>query len=269
MSRILFSAITFLIAQPAFSLGDAVNHLDYFTFASDASIVLRQDLKKISTETRGNLMVGGDASYPDVSGEFVQVMNKATSVGARKHVYLEGPGGPTGSGGIAGDECRRMIARARAVGITIDRNNCSSSAQWIKKWNSYGWWDSLIVEAEYFYKRYGVDSLEVDNLYRAGIESAPSVVRFIRKFQKAMIAKNMPISIMLKNLTVDDLNTVRADMMSSDPDRIQRAYLTDFMISEEDFKGQWTAIAAASKRIGIKMLKSTNTYNYQARGYWN
>lgn len=255
-------------AMSPFAPTASSNPIGYFTFASDANIVLKQNLAPIAKELGGNLMIGGDASFPDVSSEFIQVMRKANSLGAQKHVYLEGPGGPTGSSGIAGDECKRMIARAKGVGIVIDRNNCSNSAKWIKKWNATGWWDSTIREIRYFYKNFGATSFEIDNLYRAGVESSDSVVEFVRNFQGAMQANNLPATLLLKNLTVADLNAVRADIQGQDPERILRTSLTDFMISEEDFRSQWTSIAKAAQKIGVKMLKSTDTYNYQARGYF-
>lgn len=262
--QILFFAIAFFSALKATAVPIA-----YFTFASDANIVLRQDLNKIASKTGGNLMVGGDAGYPDISAEFVSVMRKADSVGAKKHVYLEGPGGPTGSGGIAGDECQRMMKRARAVGISIDKNSCASSNRWVKEWNRTGWWASSKAEIQYFNSHFGAVSFEIDNLYRAGIESSSSVVTFVRRFQSAMRELNLPATLLLKNVTVEDLNAIRADINGTDGNRIQRAFLTDFMISEEDFRGDWPSITAAAKKIGIKMLKSSNTNNYQARGYWN
>lgn len=237
----------------------------YFTFASDADIILRQNLSSVVSRVGSNFMVGGDSGYPFVSQEFIRVMRKADSYGAKKHVYLEGPGGPTGNGGIAGDECQRMIERARRVGIPIDRNNCSSSAKWIKTWNSTGWWDSTLLEVQYFYDRYAISSVELDNLYRAGVESSASVVRFIVRFQTAMAARNLPVTLLLKNMDVDNLNAIKAAI---DAGTIRRSSLTDFSISEEDFKSDWPAIKRASKRIGITTLTSSNTYNYQARGYW-
>lgn len=252
--NILFSVTCF--AQP----------IEYFTFASEASIVLKQDLKKIANEVNGNMMLGGDASYPTVSSEFIQVMRRADSFGAKKHVYLEGPGGPTGSSGIAGDECQRMLARAKLIGMKIDKNNCSSSAAWMKKWNATGWWTSAQSEIKYFYDNYGATSFEIDNLYRAGIESTAAVIKFIRQFQIAMDALNIPATLMLKNLTVSDLQMIKNEI---DKGTISRDGLTDFMISEEDFKGSWPSIGKASKKIGIKMLQSRNTYDYQARGYWS
>ena len=261
---------TMLSTNPlhAADLSDPAHPVGYFTFASDANIVLSQNLTKIAKDLNGNIMLGGDASYPTVNSEFIQVMRKADSLGGQKHVYLEGPGGPTGSGGIAADECQRMISRARAVGITIDRNDCSSKAKWIQKWNDYGWWDSMIVEIKYFYNKYRVSSVEVDNLYRAGVEDSASVVRFLRRFQEAMAANQLPVSIMLKNLTVDDLTLIKKDIAGGDPARIRRSSLTDFMISEEDFRSDWPAIKRASKLIGITTLESRDTYNYQARGYY-
>ncbi len=246
-------------------MAEAQTPVGYFTFASDANIVLRQDLSSVVGRVGSNFMVGGDSGYPFVSQEFVRVMRKADSFGAKKHVYLEGPGGPTGSGGIAGDECQRMIERARRVGIPIDRNNCSSSAKWIRTWNSTGWWDSTILEIQHFHDRYAISSVEIDNLYRAGVESAGSVVRFLQRFQTAMAAKNLPVTLLLKNIDVDGLNAIKSAIEAG---QVQRAYLTDFAISEEDFRSNWPAIKRASKRIGIVTLTSSNTYNYQAKGYW-
>lgn len=242
--------------------------VQYFTFASDANIVLKQNLKPIAEKFNGNIMLGGDASYPFVSDEFKQIMAKANSLKAKKHVYLEGPGGPTGSTGIASDECDRMIARAKKVNITIDRNNCSNGSKWIKKWNDDGWWLSLISEVKYFHKNYGVTSIEVDNLYRAGIESPETVLVFLKDFQAEMKKNNLPVSVLVKNLTVSDLNILAKEINSSKPDRLLRSTLTDFMISEEDFSDQWTSITKAAAKIGIKMLKSQDTNDYQAKGYY-
>lgn len=261
----MLSPILFLVFKYSVLVAQAQTPVGYFTFASDADIILRQDLSSVVNRVGSNFMVGGDSGYPFVSPEFVRVMRKADSYGAEKHVYLEGPGGPTGNGGIAGDECQRMIERARRVGIPIDRNNCSSSAKWIKTWNSTGWWDSTLLEIQYFYDRYKISSVEIDNLYRAGVESSASVVRFLVRFQTAMQAKNLPVTILLKNMDVDNLNAVKAAI---DAGTVRRNSLSDFAISEEDFRSEWPAIKRASKRIGIVTLTSSNTYNYQARGYW-
>lgn len=242
--------------------------MGYFTFASDANLILRQNFQPIKDRVGSNFLVGGDSGYPDVSSEFIQVMKKANQWGAKKHVYLEGPGGPTGSGGIAGDECNRMIKRARAVGITIDRNNCTSNSQWLKTWNAKGWWQSTLLEAKYFHSKHQVSSLEIDNLYRAGVESSTSLVQFIRKYQKEMAAAGIPVTLMLKNTTVANLTAILKDINSTDPLRIQRSVLTDFAISEEFYKKDWSAIKAASKRIGISTVTSANTNNYQAMGYF-
>lgn len=258
------AAVFFLQAAQADVNAEAAP-IGYFSFASEASIVLNQNLTSVVNKVGSNFMLGGDAGYPFVGSEFVSIMRRADQYGAKKHVYLEGPGGPTGSGGIAGDECQRMIERARRVGIPIDRNNCSSSAKWIKTWNVTGWWDSSLLEIQYFYDRYKISSVEIDNLYRAGVESSASVVRFLQKFQTAMMAKNLPVTLMLKNVDVDNLNAIRAAINAG---TVKREYITDFAISEEDFRGQWPAIKRASKLIGIATLTSSNTYNYQARGYW-
>ena len=225
----------------------AVKTIEYFTFASDADIVLKQNLSEIAKKYNGNIMLGGDGSYPNVSDEFISVMKKADSLKAKKHVYLEGPGGPTGSSGIAGDECQRMLARAKKVGISIDKNNCSSSNAWIKIWNKYGWWKSLVAEVKYFNLNYGATSIEVE---------------FLKRYQ----AEKLPATIMLKNLTVDDLKVLEKDIKSNSSDKLLRSSLTDFMISEEDFSGEWNAISEASMKIGIKMLKSKDTNNYKASG---
>jgi hypothetical protein len=242
--------------------------LQYFSFASDPSIVLRQNYSGIAREFGGNFMLGGDAGYPNVGSEFVQIMNKAKSFGAKKHVYLEGPGGPTGDSGIAGDECDRMMARAQGVGIPLDRRNCSNGSSWIRKWNATGWWVSTIKEIKYFNTKYGATSFEIDNLYRAGVESSSSVLAFLKRFQAAKVANKLDVTLMLKNLTVDDLALLKRDIDSGRADRLLRSTVTDFMISEEGFSGEWSAIGRAAKAIGVKMLKSTNTNNYQARGYY-
>lgn len=260
--------ILFFLGLLFFNLSAQSAPLGYFTFASDANLILRQNFQPIKDRVGSNFLVGGDSGYPDISPEFTQVMKKANQWGAKKHIYLEGPGGPTGSGGIAGDECTRMIKRARAVGLTIDRNNCTSNSQWLKAWNSKGWWQSTILEAKYFYTQHQVSSLEIDNLYRAGVESSASLVQFIRKYQQEMAAAGIPVTLMLKNATVSNLTAILKDINSTDPLRIQRSTLTDFAISEEFYKKDWSAIKAASKRIGISTVTSGNTNNYQAKGYF-
>lgn len=264
----MFSLFSILLLILVGGKSASAQPIGYFTFASDASIVLRENLDPVKAKVGRNFMVGGDSGYPFVSSEFRQVMQKADRYGSFKHVYLEGPGGPTGSGGIAGDECQRMIERARRVGIKIDRNDCSNKAKWIKTWNAGGWWDSTLAEIRYFHTNFGVVSIEIDNLYRAGVESSASVVAFIKRFQSAMIAANLPVALLLKNTTVDDLNAIKADMDSGRPGRVLKDYLSDFAISEEDFRSEWPAIKRASKRIGIVTLTSSDTYNYKAKGYW-
>jgi hypothetical protein len=240
----------------------------YFTFASDASKVLSQNFSTIQAKVDGKIMIGGDAGYPDVGDDFVRVMKKADTLGALKHVYLEGPGGPTGDSGIAGDECQRMMARAQKVNIRIDRRDCRNGSNWLKTWNSTGWWDSTVQEIDYFSSKYGVSSIEVDNLYRAGIESPASLLAFVKKFQAKVQEKQWNVSLLLKNLTVRDLALLQSDMEGNANGKVLSKTLTRFAISEEDFKSDWARIKAASLKIGITTLTSSNTDDYQARGYY-
>ncbi len=223
----------------------------YFDFASDSRITPAR-VRELAEKYKKNVMIGADSGNSDSKA----TMAAAKSAGVFRHIYLEGPGGVTGNRGIAPDELARMKAGARYAGID------TSNADWKKKWNQFGWKVYTRHQIKDIYADY--DSYEIDNLYNGIGESGPALLAFLKEQQAWAKANGIKATIMLKNVESGQwpliVNAVRSGELSRDG-------LTDFCISEEDFRSrEKRQQAAAAASVGIQQLDSASTYSYAARG---
>jgi hypothetical protein len=237
--------------QAATTTAPARPPIAYFDFASDSRIKPAR-VKELAEKYKKNVMIGADSGNDDAK----ELMTAAKAAGVFRHIYLEGPGGVTGNKGIAPDELARMKAGAKFAGID------TSKADWIKKWNQEGW---KIYTRHQIKDLYGdFDSYEIDNLYNGIGDTAKALVEFLKEQQAWAQENKIKATIMLKNIESSQWPLIIAAIKSGD---LRRDGLTDFCISEEDFKPrekQKQTEAAAS--IGIQQLDSPSTYNYAARG---
>jgi len=234
--------------------------LTYFYFSSGhkALEVLTTPKAKAALATYSAVVAGIDADGDTSSPDFLSRVQKMRTQGWRVHVYLEGPGGPTGNS-WAPDECVRVQNAAKIyVTKSIPANDTcqDDNADWMKEWNQTGFFKQLQQQLSEL-QPLGVESVEVDNLYRAGYgDGATPLSDFIVRFNSGKSANN-PIKLLLKNIgSPAELDTI----LAASP----RTAIADYMILEEDFKNQWCALRSTGKKYGIVVGFSWNTFDYHA-----
>ena len=230
----------------------------YFSSGHDALSVLSTPQAKGRIGKYSNVIAGIDAGGDTGSPAFLDRMQKMRSFGWRLHVYLEGPGGPTGSS-WSPDECMRVHSAAQLyVNVPVPPGDqCQDdTAAWMKEWNDTGFFRQLQRQLRDL-QAFGVESVEVDNLYRAGYgDGGRPLAEFVTRFMNGKTVDNS-IRLLLKNVSSPaELDAV----LAASP----RSAIADFMILEEDFKGQWCAIRAAGHKYGIVTAFSWNTSDYHA-----
>jgi hypothetical protein len=207
-----------------------------------------------------NVIAGIDAGGSTNSPDFLSQVQAMRARGWRLHVYLEGPGGPTGSSWAA-DECVRVQTAARiyvSKPIPAGDSCQNDSAEWMKEWNQTGFFKQLqqqLIDLQPL----GVESVEVDNLYRAGYgdgDGAKPLSDFIVRFNNGKAANNR-IKLLLKNIgSPAELDA----LVAASP----RAAIADYMILEEDYKSQWCSLQSTGKKHGIVAAFSWDTFDYHA-----
>lgn len=200
---------------------------------------------------RGNFMVGFDAG--NIQSSALQAANET---GARKHIYVEGPGGPTGNA-WAPDEMTRVRNAARSVGIDTSRGD------WMNQWNKQGWRDYTYKQLGDFKKK-GFESAEIDNMYRdPRIKEDPKgTVNFLKEYGEKWKKGELP-TLMQKNLTEPVWKAVNQAIKSGE---LPRGMFSDFAISESGVGNNRDTQARMASEVGIKLIKSNNTHDYDAKG---
>jgi hypothetical protein len=219
---------------------------NYFLFASRG--VTPSEIKDAARK-HGRVLVGFDSgNVPESS------LKAAKEVGAELEVYVEGPGGVTGSTGWLPDEIQRVRAAAVSVGIDVGKKD------WMKDWNKWGWKDFTFNQLEQ-YLREGYAAAEIDNLYNGIGEEPEAVVTFFKEYGMQQAAGRLPRLIM-KNLNEDQLEHVVRAVLAGE---LLRSMFSEFHISEKG-SGDRRKQDALSSRIGIRTVPSNDTYNYDAKG---
>lgn len=230
----------------------------YFSSSHDALSVLNTPQAKLLLAQYSEVIAGIDAGGDTRSSEFLDRVQKMRGFGWKLHVYLEGPGGPTGSSWSA-DECMRVHAAAQlyiSKPIPPEDQCQDDSSAWMKEWNDTGFFKQL-EDQLHDLQLLGVESVEVDNLYRAGYgDGARPISEFVTRFVKGKAADNS-IRLLLKNVSSpSELDAI----LAASP----RTEIANFMILEEDLNSQWCAIQAAGKTYDIVAAFSWNTSDYHA-----
>lgn len=269
---------------------EAPGPVDFFTFASDSRGEGRaistppihpQSIVELARRFQGNVIVGGDPSDgrdkkdPDPTSEgwiFLENMAAAKTAGLKRHVYLEGPKGPTGSNGFQSDEWLRLVNAAKKYGID------ANTKEGMEQWNTSGW-KEFTNEQILHYDRQGFETFEIDNLGRAiGIgESSEGLIAYLKEFSEWKKLHKVKMKLVLKNQSETNLIDIAAEVLSKNPGHLDRALFADFAISErsednpsdQEQKEQeetWKNQIAAGKLMGIQVLPSKNTYDYDATG---
>lgn len=236
---------------------DALTYF-YFSSAHKALDVLTTPQAQSALAKYSGVIAGIDVGGDTASSDFLNRVQKMRTQGWRVHVYLEGPGGPTGNSWTQ-DECARIQNAAKiyvAKSIPVGDHCQDDNADWMKEWNQTGFFKQVQQQLSDL-QPLGVVSVEVDNLYRAGYGSgAMPLSDFIVRFNSGKTADN-PIKLLLKNISSPaELDAI----LAASP----RTAISDYMILEEDFKNQWCTLRSAGKKYGIVAGFSWNTFDYHS-----
>ena len=230
----------------------------YFSSEHDAFTVIDTAQAKAALANYTNVIAGIDAGGDTTSKDFLSRAQKLRAQGNRLHVYLEGPGGPTGTS-WSPDECLRIQNAAKiyvSKPVPVGDSCQDDNADWMKEWNQTGFFKQLQQQLSDL-QLLGVESVEVDNLYRAGYANdLKPLSEFIIRFNKGKAANN-PIKLLLKNIgSPAELDA----LMAASP----RTAIADNMILEEDLKNQWCGLQSTAKKYGIATAFSWSTFEYHA-----
>lgn len=212
----------------------------------------------------GAVLVGGDPGLGNMPGDegFWRAMRAADKVKAKKHVYLMGPGGPTGTSGVEDELWVRMVRAAKAEGIDI------RTKEGLKKWNREGWKKHLFKQLKYFNgdnpQKIQMDSFEIDNLYRANLEGK-ALIEFYKELQNWRNENQIRMSVLPKNLNLKEWTLIQQAIQTG---VLKRDLFSDFAIQEVDDLDSKTANRQrqAAQLVGITVVDSKNTYDYRAQG---
>lgn len=219
---------------------------DYFAFASDT--LSPRAVSKLAERYKGNVMIG-----IDVNSDYAATEKAARAGGARLHVYLEGPGGPTNKR-IASDELARMKKAAGDQGIDTRRSD------WMTEWNRRGWKPHTLKQLREFKQR-GYESAEIDNLYRGLGNSPERLVDFYKEYAGWYKNGEVPKAL-LKNISGPQMDALATAIRNG---QIPREMFSDFAIFETSAGSPGRSMKIGSE-LGIRTLLSYDTNDYRASG---
>lgn len=196
-----------------------------------------------------NVMIGVDPTYDG----WQATDRAAKEAGARRHAYLEGPGGPTGAKWDP-EEKQRVVRAARGQGID------TSNPGWMKEWNDTGWKGHTHDQLRDF-KRQGFESAEVDNLYRGLGDSPKRLVDFYQEYASWHRQGDVP-TLLMKNVDRPQMEAVAQAIRRGE---LPRSMFSDYAIWETS-AGALEGQERVAAQLGIRTLVSNDTYNYAARG---
>ena len=256
---------------------------DAFTFSSNPQnpAQVKQQIER-NKQNGQKTMVGIDPH--NGPAEQQRLFKTAKAAGAETHKYLEGRGGPTGDNGWEKSEWARTKAAAANLKNPIHLTSQSDNSPGMKEWNNRGGQEHSIKQAREA-KKEGYDSIEVDNINR--LDSGDNTKRtldFYRQYASEFAKGDMP-TLLMKNQSADELKSIHRGIqnfektknmspeeLAKQPEsvrnhRLPREMFSDFAITEIK-KGQKLPAEAESlaNALGIRMLPSTNTYQYDANG---
>lgn len=238
----------------------------YFQYQNGGNENLPPDLisRMMKGKDPGSVMIGGDPGLGNMPGDegFWRAMVAAEKAKARKHVYLMGPGGPTGTSGVEDELLVRMTAAAKGEGIDL------RTTEGMKKWNRDGWKNHLFKQLKYFNganpQKIHMDSFEIDNLYRARLEG-PALIEFYKELQTWLTNNNVKMTVLPKNLSLFEWELIQKAIQKGS---LKRELFSDFAIQEVDSLSAERANRQreAARVVGVEVVDSKNTYDYRAQG---
>jgi hypothetical protein len=232
---------------------------EYFYFSSDHDAGTVLSTPESAARLEGARVIAGvDPAGELSSTEFRGSVEELRADGRGVHVYLEGPGGPTGDS-WASDECERIHRAAVSVGLTVPAgDDCGNDgAAWMKEWNESGFLRYLEAQLQQL-ARYDIYSVEVDNLARAGYGAGRKPLsEFIASFSAVANRAGSGAKLLLKNVeTTEELSKTLAHS--------DRKAIADYLIVEEYLDDQWCDIAKAARAHDIQVAFSWDTNHFHA-----
>lgn len=226
----------------------------YFLFASN---LLSPDAIRRAKEKYGRVLIGFDAgNIPDTGPIDVQSFRVARELGAELEIYVEGPGGPTGNTGWLKDEAARVKRASEGLGIDTSKKGWRD-----KEWDTWGWKKYTFAQLAR-YKAQGFNAGEIDNISRV-LEGSDKLVGLYKDYAAEYAKGHMP-QLVMKNISAEDMSAVVKAIESK---VLPRAMFSEFHIYELDpGDSSWRKVDAISKRVAIRTVPSTNTYQYDAKG---
>ena len=224
--------------------------VEYFAYASNN--ISPSAIKK-AAEKYDRFMIGFDSGSL-LNGSAAASFKAAKDAGAELEIYVEGPGGVTGSSGWAADEKARVRAAAKKVGVDVNNKN------WMKEWDAWAWKDYTLMQLEE-YHRDGFSAGEIDNLHRVLGDHGDSHIEFFKEYAEIHAQGRLPL-LVLKNQDEEQLEALVKEIKAG---RIPRAMFAEFHIAEVG-GGSLGRRDKISSTVGIRTLASRDTYNYDAKG---
>lgn len=226
----------------------------YFLFASDSTGngINKKLIDDLFLRYGSDVLVGADTSDEN----FSDILAAAKLHGMKRHVYLEGPGGTTGSSGWYDDEKNRIDSAAKQQGITIGWRK-SGSRWWPKNgdkgylaWRKTGWQNHTKAQIDEF-RADGIYSVEIDNLYNDFSGDGPeNIINLLTMFETWNSEQSNKVKLVLKNLNEEKWQVVLAAIREQ---KINRATLADFHLAEYD-TGDRNLQFSLAKEIAIQTI---------------
>jgi hypothetical protein len=226
---------------------------DFFLFASNT---LTEKAIKAAKEKYNRVLVGFDAgAIPQTGPIYLPAFKLARDLGAELEIYVEGPGGETGTTGWAADEMARVKCAAERVGID------TRAKDWlVKGWDKGGWKAYTFLQLEAYAKQ-GFHGAEIDNLARV-ITDADALIAFYKEYAARHKAGTFP-QLVMKNISEEGMTRV---VKALETGELPRAMFSEFHIYECGQTEEWAPVDKISRAQGIRTVASRNTNRYDAKG---
>jgi len=152
------------------------------------------EIRSMVKKHGSNILIGGDPGYGE---DFEKAMLVVNRLGAKRHVYLVGPGMESWSK----EEAAEIKTNARSIGIDTSDEN------WKTEWYQHG----FILKCEEWFTTYnaqGFYSAEIDNLDVAFDNDPMKLINFYQHMHDFFIRNHILTKIMVKNLSENELRTL-------------------------------------------------------------
>lgn len=155
----------------------------------------RADIEDLVYMYGPDILIGGD---PGWHKDFSESMYYVDAFGAKKHVYLFGPG----MWDWSPEEQEEIKEAAESIGLD------TTSDSWKTEWYDNGAWEKKVHSWFKYYNKEGFYSAEVDNLDAVMDQDPDKYIKFIERFDKFHKANKIKTKLMVKNLSEEQLKAL-------------------------------------------------------------